>query len=371
MSERRRANLRDVYAREIRERGLIEDPAQLAAIEHMDDLRARLIAAHDRERTGVRGLIGRARRTPSHLERGLYMWGPVGRGKTWLMDLFHQSLPFPERRRRHFHRFMHDAHAELKGLRNRRTEPLDYIAGRIARETRVLCFDELAVTDIADAMILGGLLEGLFARGVTLVATSNLRPDELYVGGLQRERFLPTIARIEENVEVLHVAGATDYRLRQLTRAGTYLAAGAADTPERLAALFSALADGNVTTGTIEVEGRPIRVVRRSPGVVWFEFSALCAGARSQEDYIEIARGYTCVIVADVPVLDAAHDDETRRFIALVDELYDRNVNLVVSAAAQPGELYRGTRLAMEFERTASRLIEMQSEEYLARERRP
>jgi cell division protein ZapE len=368
---RRRATLRDIYVREIRERGLTEDAAQLATVDRLEDLRTRLIAAHERERTGVRAIVGRLRRTTADPERGLYLWGAVGRGKTWLMDLFYQSLPFSERRRRHFHRFMHDAHAELKGLRNRRAEPLDYIAERIAAETRVLCFDELAVSDIADAMILGGLLEGLFARGVTLVATSNLRPDELYRDGLQRERFLPTIALLEENVEVLHVAGAIDYRLRQLTRAGTYLPAGAANTPERLAALFAELADGSITTGSIQVEGRPIRVVRRSPNVVWFEFPALCSGPRSQDDYIEIARGYQCVIVSGVPVLDALHDDEARRFIALVDELYDRNVNLVVSAAAQPHELYRGTRLASQFERTASRLTEMQSAEYLAREHRP
>lgn len=358
------------YNRELRTRGFRTDAAQLTALARLDDLRTRLVDAPAGGRGAARllaALRGSRAREPL---RGLYLWGGVGRGKTWLMDLFFASLPFPERRRRHFHRFMHDVHAQLKTLREERA-PLEHVAADIARDTRVLCFDELFVTDIADAMILAGLFEGLFRRGVTLVATSNVPPQELYRDGLQRERFLPAIALLQRHLEVLQVAGATDYRLRQLTQAGTYLVRGNADTAARLEALFAELGGGDTQHGgTIQIEGREIAVVRAAHGAVWFEFHALCGGPRSQEDYIEIAREFQSVFLSDVPLLDADHEDEARRFVALVDELYDRNVNLVVSAAAAPPQLYGGTRVRAEFERTVSRLTEMQSEEYLAREHR-
>lgn len=372
MNDIHSGGLRALYARQLEERGFQQDPAQLAAVDALDDLRSRLIAARQAKAGGARRWLARlSRRDPDPPERGLYLWGGVGRGKTWLMDLFFQSLPFPERRRRHFHRFMHDVHAELRTLRDQES-PLEIVAERIARQTRVLCFDELFVTDIADAMLLGGLFDGLFRRGVTLVATSNVPPRDLYKDGLQRQRFMPAIELLERHTDVLRLAGATDYRLRQLTQAGTYLPSNAPDTPRRLASLFTELSDGGGRTGGhIEIEGRKIPVVRESDTAVWFEFAALCEGPRSQNDYIEIAREYQSVLVSDVPVLDSASENAARRFIALVDELYDRNVNLVVSAAAPPQELYRGERLRFEFERTVSRLIEMQSEEYLAREHRP
>jgi cell division protein ZapE len=432
-----------LYSRQLAERGFRSDPAQLAAVDKLDDLRCRLIAARKASSSPLRRLFGSLGRNSAQApERGVYLWGGVGRGKTWLMDLFYQSLPFPERRRRHFHRFMHDVHAELKTLQNRES-PLDLLAEQIARDTRVLCFDELFVTDIADAMILGTLFEGLFKRGVTLVATSNVRPSDLYKDGLQRQRFLSAIDLIESHVDVLAVDGGTDYRLRQLTQAGTYLLSSAPDTLQRLETLFAELSygdlaeqeptrrappqqkpphrgkrahprsadhgsvdhesephssaaresqrrgsahpgsaddgsahpgsrdHGSVAASTIEIEGRPIPVVRQGDGVVWFTYSALCSGPRSQDDYIEIAREFQSVIVSDIPVLDTLRENEARRFIALVDELYDRNVNLIISAAAPPTELYRGDRLSFQFERTLSRLIEMQSEEYLAREHRP
>jgi cell division protein ZapE len=357
------------YYREVRARHFVADPAQVAAINRLADLRARLIANSAAALPGrwLRAVLPARARTPV---RGIYLWGGVGRGKTWLMDHFFADLPFAERRRRHFHRFMHDVHAELAKLKEQRS-PLDHLAAGIARDTRVLCFDELFVTDIADAMILGGLFAGLLRRGVTLVATSNVAPQDLYKDGLQRERFLPAIALLKQHLEVVQVGGATDYRLRQLTQAGTYLMAEAADSGARLEALFRELSDaGTQAGGAIQIEGRPIPVVRAAHGAVWFDFRALCAGPRSQEDYIEIAREYQSVFVSDVPVLDAEHEDEARRFIALVDELYDRNVNLVLSAAVAPAQLYAGSRLRALFERTASRLIEMQSEAYLAREHR-
>ena len=365
-------DLRALYAQQLTQRGFSADPVQQAVVGRLDELRSRLLARQAADASVLKRWLGALSGAPSPAIRGIYLWGGVGRGKTWLMDLFYQSLPFADRRRRHFHRFMHDVHAELKTLQQREA-PLETVAERIAGEVRVLCFDELFVSDIADAMILGTLFAGLFRRGVTLVATSNVPPRDLYKDGLQRQRFVPAIELIEQHVEVIAVAGSTDYRLRQLTQAGTYLPCGAPDTRRRLEELFGQLAGDaqRQSGGTIQIEDRPIAVVRESGSVVWFEFDAVCAGPRSQEDYIEIARNYQSVIVSDVPVLDAQRENPARRFIALVDELYDRNVNLVVSAAAPPAELYRGDRVKFEFERTISRLTEMQSEEYLAREHRP
>jgi cell division protein ZapE len=390
-------DLRALYTQQLAERSFRADPVQAAVVDRLSDLQQRLITARETDSSRVRRWFGAlGGKTASEPVRGIYLWGGVGRGKTWMMDLFFQSLPFPERRRRHFHRFMHDVHAELKKLQQREA-PLDVVAGRIAQNARVLCFDELFVADIADAMILGGLFAALFKRGVTLVSTSNVQPRDLYKDGLQRQRFIPTIELLERQVDVVAVDGATDYRLRRLTQAGTYLSNSAPETMQRLEKLFGELADQATngqpqvapmnrvvnqsgrpwpgqavdSTNAIEIEGRRIPVVCESGGVVWFDFRALCAGPRSQNDYIEIARDYQSVIVSDVPILDSLHEDEARRFIALVDELYDRNVNLIVSAAASPTELYRGERVAFQFERTASRLIEMQSEEYLAREHRP
>ncbi|MGH8296363.1 MAG: cell division protein ZapE [Steroidobacteraceae bacterium] len=373
MNDAGAGTLLELYERQIAGRGFRADPAQLAIVGRLEALRSRLITTH-RSSAWLGGRLLRAiaigrRRAPA-AARGLYLWGPVGRGKTWLMDLFFQSLPFPERRRRHFHRFMHDVHAQLTTL-GEVEAPLERVAERLAAEVRVLCFDELFVTDIADAMILGGLFGGLFRRGVTLVVTSNLPPGDLYRNGLQRQRFLPAIELIERHVEVVAAGGDRDYRLRQLTQAGTYLPAGDSNTGARLCALFAELSDhADAADGTAQIEGHPIPVVRQSEGAVWFEFEALCAGPRSQDDYIEIARNYESVVVSGVPVMDALHEDEARRFIALVDELYDRSVKLVVSAAAPPVQLYRGERLVLEFQRTMSRLTEMQSEEYLAREHR-
>ena len=363
--------LREIYERQITDRGFRADPAQLAVVSRLEGLRSRLIAA-DPSRASLGGRLRRVigRRGAPEAERGLYLWGPVGRGKTWLMDLFFQSLPFADRRRRHFHRFMHDVHAELKTLRQV-AAPLETVAERLADEVRVLCFDELFVTDIADAMILGGLFDGLFRRGVTLVATSNVAPGDLYRDGLQRQRFLPAIELIERHVEVVAAGGDRDYRLRQLTRAGTYLPSADSNTDTRLRALFAELSDhDDASDGTVEIEGRPIPVVRQSEGAVWFDFAAICGGPRSPDDYIEIARNYQSVVVSGVPVMDTPRENEARRFIALIDELYDRCVKLVISAAAPPMQLYRGERLMLEFQRTASRLTEMQSEDYLAREHR-
>jgi cell division protein ZapE len=266
---------------------------------------------------------------------------------------------------------MHDVHAQLKSLPRQRN-PLQQVAASFASRARVICLDELFVSDIADAMILGGLFRHLIEQGVALVITSNVPPKLLYRDGLQRQRFLPAVALLENHTEAVGVDGAIDYRLRQLTQAAIYLPGDAADAGERLYQIFEDLADGpGDAGGTLMIAGRPIDFVRESENVIWFEFKALCDGPRSQTDYIELAREYQAVIVANVPVFGPGNENAARRFIALVDEFYDRGVKFIASAAASPDALYRGQRLQFEFQRTASRLAEMQTREYLAREHRP
>ena len=355
------------YAREVAKRGFASDAAQLAAIKHLERLRRELAeaAAAPLGKRLVRSITGNG-----SAPRGVYLWGGVGRGKTWLMDLFYSTLPAGIRRRTHFYRFMQEVHADLKRLKGMQS-PLDGVADKIAKKARVICFDELFVSDIADAMILAGLFGALLKRGVALVFTSNVKPRELYKNGLQRERFVPTIALIEKHCDVVAVEGGVDYRLRQLTAAPIYLPSGDAGTPGRLAELFDDLSDDDVESGhDISVNHRKIKVVRESENVIWFEFAALCEGPRSPADYIAIASEYQSVIVANVPVFGVDSDNSARRFISAIDEFYDRGVNVILSAAAAPGELYKGEKLKFEFQRTASRLTEMQSEEYLARAHR-
>jgi len=360
--------LRALYEAEIARRGYVPDAAQQRAIERLDDLRARLLRARAPGPLQRRLAALRQRALPA--TRGLYLWGGVGRGKTWLMDLFYASIPFAHRRRSHFHHFMREVHTELTRIRDRR-EPLSTVAARMAGRARVLCLDELYVNDIADAMILGGLFENLLQRGVTLVFTSNVAPADLYRDGLQRARFQPAIALLESALEVLPVEGGVDYRLRQLRQASIYLDCAAADTAGRMQALYHQLAgEHGDPDAELVISGRKVRARRRSSDVAWFDFATLCAGARSQNDYIEIAHDFHTVFLSDVPAMDEADNNAARRLIALVDELYDQGVKLVLSAAAPPTGLYAGERLRFEFQRTQSRLIEMQSEEYLARAHR-
>jgi cell division protein ZapE len=363
--------LPELYRRELRDNGYQSDPAQLTAVAALSDLRQRLIRRHRAASKGLAMLRAFARRGTRPPEPGVYLWGGVGRGKTWLMDMFFDSLPFAQKRRRHFHRFMQDVHAGLKENAGH-PAPLARVADTLAARVEVLCFDEFQVSDIADAMILGTLLAALFERGVTLVATSNSPPEELYRDGLQRQRFLPAIDEILQHTRVLAVDGGTDYRLRRLTRAGTYLLSSTPGTEARLAGLFRGLSHGTVAKpGEVEIAGRKIAATAISPQAIWFEFAALCEGPRSVEDYIEVARTWPMVLVAHVPVLTAQHEDAARRFIALIDELYDRRVNLVLTAAAPLLQLYQGERLQFEFQRVLSRLTEMQTPEYLSQAHRP
>jgi cell division protein ZapE len=333
----------------------------------------RLRSAADRSQAGFLGRwFDRVRDRSNGMsgERGIYLWGGVGRGKTFLMDLFHAHVGVPTRRE-HFHRLMKDVHARLADLRDL-PDPLQHVAADVARDTRVLCLDELFVADIADAMLLGGLFAGLFERGVTLVFTSNLPPSQLYRDGLQRQRFLPAIAAIERHCEVINVDGGEDYRLRLLEKAPLYLDARLPDTHRQLETRFADLCGGDTCTpGQLAIEGRDISFVARADEVIWFDFDAICDGPRSQADYVEIARDFHTVLVSNVPRMDPTLDNPARRFIALVDEFYDRGVKLVLAAHAPVDELYVGDRLRFEFERTRSRLTEMQTHEYLARPHRP
>ena len=363
--------LPDLYARELGARGWRSDPAQLAAIARLEQLRDELLA-----RQRQLGLPGRLRRMvwprqDARGARGIYLWGGVGRGKTWLMDLFFDSLGATARRRSHFHHLMREVHAGLAVIR-RRQEPVQLLARRMARRAQLWCLDELHVNDIADAMLLGRLFEALLQQGVSLVITSNLPPRELYRDGLQRARFLPAIVLLESCLDVLEIDAGTDYRLRQLRQASIYLPTADAATAARLATLFAELAGAHADTARhIEVNGRKVESVRRAGDVVWFDFATLCGGARSAADYVELAHDFHTVFVTDIPQLTGQQDDAARRFIGLVDEFYDRGVKLIVSAAAAPAALYQGARLAFEFRRTASRLVEMQSEQYLARAHLP
>lgn len=303
--------------------------------------------------------------------KGLYLWGSVGRGKTWLMDSFYECLPFAEKNRLHFHRFMQMVHAQLKALPEHQ-DPLRIIAEKFSGQARVLCFDEFFVSDIADAMLLGRLLEYLFADGVTLVATSNVAPDKLYNNGLQRERFLPAIRSLKSHTQVLNVDGATDYRLRHLEQARLFHTPCGIEADTQLQAFFGHITGGaHSSDEPLLINERDIPVKQHVDGVVWFGFEDICGGPRSQLDYIEIARGYHTVLISDVPQLGLEQEDEARRLVALVDEFYDRRVKLAVSAAAPPEQLYTGTRLKFEFQRTTSRLQEMQSREYLSEEHKP
>lgn len=360
----------DRYQRDLEQNGFQYDKAQEKAVLHLqrlyDEILARYVAESESKLPGFLAWIKPKKYPPL---KGLYFWGGVGRGKTYLMDAFYDSLPIKEKHRTHFHRFMRRVHQELKQLKDEK-DTLDIVADKLAREAKVLCFDEFFVSDITDAMILANLLKALFDRGVTLVATSNIVPDGLYKDGLQRARFLPAIALLKEHTEVVNVDGGVDYRLRTLEQAELFYHPLDKVSDASLAKLFSSLVPDAATVESdklLEVEGRGIRALKVGEGVAWFEFRELCDGPRSQNDYIELAREFNTIIVANVPALGERNDDQAKRFIYLVDEFYDRNVKLIVSAEKDIASLYGQGKASFEFQRTVSRLLEMQSQEYLAR----
>jgi len=353
--------------------GFAHDPAQERVVALLQALHRELQARPEPRRRVAprRGLLARLLPQPRpQAVTGLYLWGGVGRGKTMLMDLFYDCLPENDRLRMHFHRFMQRVHSDLQSLAGT-PNPLQQVAERFACESSVLCFDEFFVSDIGDAMILAELLEGLFSRGVTLVATSNVEPDQLYQNGLQRRRFLPAIELLKNHTRVFHVESPVDHRLRVLERAEIYHAPldGAAEAS--LQRSFSALApEAGEQDVVMDINGRPIRSRCVADDVAWFEFAELCEGPRSQNDYIELARVFHAVLLSNVRRFTTRNEDAARRFISLVDEFYDRNVKLIISAEVPAEQLYAGERLRFEFERTESRLREMQSHDYLARTHR-
>lgn len=370
--------------------GFVKDEAQANAVDHLqrlyDDLMTVPTAGRSSAAKGTSSrsgkslmgsLLGRGRHkaapdTPQLPSvQGLYFWGGVGRGKTYLMDCFFESLPFDNKMRTHFHRFMQRVHAELEHFQGQ-SNPLQLVAQRLAEEARIICFDEFFVSDITDAMILANLLEALFARDVVLVATSNIVPSELYRDGLQRTSFLPAIALLESHCEIVNVDSGVDYRLRALERASIFYTPLDEAAEREMAHSFEEVAGatGQREDG-IEINQRMMHARRLSDDVVWFDFSALCDGPRSQNDYIELARRFRSVLVSNVPRMRAGQDDQARRFIDLVDEFYDRGVKLLMSAEVPVDQLYAEGRLEFEFQRTLSRLLEMQSRTYLAQPHRP
>lgn len=298
------------------------------------------------------------------------MWGGVGRGKTWLMDIFFESLPGKDKQRIHFHRFMARVHTALKEKRSTR-DPLAEIAREWATDCRILCFDEFFVSDIADAMLLGVLLQAMFDEGVTLVATSNVKPDSLYRDGLQRAKFLPAIESLKAHCKTIQVDGGRDFRLRLLQRSEIFLQPLDQHAETSLSDAFEKMSAGCCLDTHLEINGRKLDARKRGDGIIWFDFKNLCDVPTSTSDYIEIARAFNTVMLSAVPCMDERNADATRRFINLIDEFYDRNVKMLISAEKPIDYLYSGNRLSFEFQRTASRLTEMQSNDYLAKPHLP
>ena len=337
---------------------------------HLQRLYEDLVAASQSKPGMFSKLFGKKDHTPV---KGLYFWGGVGRGKTYLVDTFFEALPFKEKVRTHFHRFMKRVHEEMKTLPGEKN-PLTIIAKRFSQEARVICFDEFFVSDITDAMILGTLMEELFKNGVTLVATSNIVPDGLYKDGLQRARFLPAIALIKQNTEIVNVDSGVDYRLRHLEQAELFHYPLNDAAQESLRKSFRALTPEctqAVENDKLIIENRQIIALRTCDDVAWFDFRELCDGPRSQNDYIELGKIFHAVILSGVEQMSVTTDDIARRFINMVDEFYDRNVKLIISAEVELKDLYTGGRLNFEFQRTLSRLLEMQSHEFLSRGHKP
>ena len=340
------------------------DEAQTAALVHFDRVYC------DLRNVDAPSLWQRLRGVQPTPVRGIYFWGSVGRGKTFLMDVFQQSLPEGTALRVHFHRFMQDIHARLRSLSGH-SDPLVAVAKQIADKHRVICLDEFFVLDIGDAMILANLLKALFERGVVLVTTSNTAPQNLYKDGLQRERFLPAIELLEQHCETVELVSPTDWRLRALKQAPVYHCPPDADAEAAMLGTFHRVAGGaDRENFSMSLNDRQVKVKREANGVIWFDFAALCEGPRGVADYIELARSYNTLLVSGVPQFTRQTEDAARRFVELVDELYDRGVKLVLTAAAPITTLYDGQRLRVAFARTESRLIEMQSEDYLASEHR-
>ncbi|WP_110668279.1 cell division protein ZapE [Salinicola halophilus] len=378
------------YQADLEREGFSRDAAQENAVQHLQRLFDDLVstpapkpsvggAGGESALTKVAGLFGKRGKSGKSDDAppavpaitGLYFWGGVGRGKTYLVDVFFESLPFERKMRTHFNRFMQRVHRELEAHKGEKN-PLTQIAAEFASEARVICFDEFYVKDITDAMILGNLMEALFAQGVVLVATSNIVPDDLYKDGLQRARFLPAIDLLKRHCEVVNVDSGVDYRLRALEQVEIFHSPLDEQAESQLAKSFRSVAGQEGESDvTLTINHRTLTARRQHEGVAWFDFKVLCDGPRSQNDYIELSREFHTVLVSNVPKMGAASDDQARRFISMVDEFYDRAVKLLLSAETDVESLYAGGNLGFEFERTLSRLQEMQSRDYLALTHKP
>ncbi len=337
---------------------IFEDPQQFAAMEKLQRIYFDLLIEHKR-RQGVLSFF----RQPK-LIKGLYLWGGVGIGKTFMMDCFYNCLPFQEKMRMHFHQFMKSVHQQLKKYQGKK-EPLQLIADDIARQTLLLCFDELFVSDITDAMLLGHLFRALFKRGVCLVTTSNTKPDDLYKNGLQREQFIPAIEMLKTNTTVLHIPTSIDYRLRHLKEAGVFYSPLDDVARDKMEKSFNALiGDNSVSTDPINILGRSVKIKKQSGKIVWFDFDEICKVPRSQNDYLAIAEKFDTVFISDIPAIPSSAKDTICLFISMVDVFYDARVRLVLSSAEPVGEIYSRGYMILEYTRTHSRLLEMQSTDY-------
>ena len=357
-------NVKHAYEAELVSRGYTADPAQLRAVDALERCAGEWAEFKVRRSNAFKKLINRP-----DVPRGVYMYGGVGRGKSFLMDCFYNAVPLKRKTRLHFHEFMREVHRELRDLQGT-VNPLDELGKRIAKRYRLICFDEFHVADITDAMILHRLLSALFDNGVGFVTTSNFQPDDLYPGGMHRDRILPAIELLKTNLEVLSVDNGTDYRRRTLEQVNLYHTPLGAQADAEMTEAFNRLAESQEENPLLQIESRQIWARRKAGGVVWFDFKTLCGGPRSQNDYLEIATQFHTVLLSDVPAMPVRMASEARRFTWLIDVLYDRRVKLIMSAEVMPEALYNDGPLAHEFPRTVSRLNEMQSAEFLALERR-
>jgi cell division protein ZapE len=357
-------NVEEYYQQALTQRGFSADAAQRAAVDRLQQAYDEWVAYKARRSSSLRRLI-----INPDLPRGVYMWGGVGRGKSFLMDSFYSVVPVVRKTRLHFHEFMRGVHRQLDELKGV-ADPLNEVAARIAKKYRLICFDEFHVSDVADAMILYNLLKALFDNRVTFIMTSNYHPDTLYPDGLHRDRLLPTIALLKEKLDVLNVDAGTDYRKRALQQVVAYHVPLGQKSDQALREAFVSLADATEQEPRVHIEAREIRALRRAGGIIWFDFATLCGGPRSQNDYLEIASRFHTVILSGVPRMSPAMSSEARRFTWLIDVFYDHKVKLIMSADVEPDELYTEGVLSNEFHRTVSRIIEMQSVEYMEAERR-
>jgi cell division protein ZapE len=357
---RREGALIEYLEPELARRNSTLDHAQAAALDRLQQLSAELTAFRSARESTLRRLFA-----PPDVPRGVYLWGGVGRGKTFLMDAFCATVAVRRKTRIHFHAFMRDVHAELAKV-SREADPLAVVAARVAARWRLICFDEFHVSDIADAMILGRLLSALFSAGVIFVMTSNYRPDALWPDGLQRDRFLPAIALIEQWLDVIEIDAGVDYRLRALTHMPVYHTPAGPAADAALTRAFDAMATGPDEDLQIAVDGRALTAKRRAGSVVWFDFLTLCGGPRSQRDYLELAQRFAVMLISDIPRLSPETADQARRFTWLIDILYDHRVKVLASAAVPAEELYAEGHNAQDFPRTVSRLVEMRTRDYMA-----